>query len=661
LFAAGVIASSFSLFLVQPLIAKQILPWFGGTAAVWAVCMVFYQAALLAGYLYAHALARLRSARWQAAIHSAVVGASLLALPAGLPGGAEVKAAAGYPGPAIVWLLLRSIGVPYIVLSSTSPLMQAWHARSSPGGGAYKLFGWSNLSCAMALLSFPFLLEPHLELGRLNAWWSWGYAGVVCLLCCAALLLARRNPAPAPTSEARDSAPAWGERLRWLFFSALGSVVLVSVTNHLCQTVAPIPFLWTVPLLLYLLTFFVCFEREWYSRRIGMPLAGGAILTMCWALVYLPAGDMLAAGIPIFAAGCFLVCFYCHGELARRKPAPAHLTSFYLTLAAGGVLGSLLVAFGAPAVSDTYVELPVSLALCALSIVFSVLGRGLPAEVPAVTCAILAAVPALAGFMTPGGVLAAGRNFYGSLSVVDKPAAGREPALRRMIHGAISHGAQLLDPARAATPTAYYGQKSAPGLWFGRTDGVRRVGVVGLGAGVLATYGRTGDFLRFYEINPIVADFAGRHFTFLRDSAARVEVAIGDGRLLLAGEPQRNYDLLVVDAFSGDSIPVHLLTREAFQIYRRHLAPGGLLALHISNMFLDLRPVVAALASDAGWSSLAVSDQGDERVAQSPSQWVVAGPVDNIARVFGPPPSAPVRQTTHVWTDGYSTLLGALK
>lgn len=655
---SSVIASAFFLFLVQPLLAKQILPWFGGTASIWAVCMVFYQAALLAGYAYAHLLTRHLSPRRQAAVHVGVVSMSLLALPLRL---SDPQATPGSPDWEIVRLLMASIGLPYFVLSSTSPLMQAWYARLEPQGKAYRLFGWSNLSCAVALLVFPFGLEPALELSALNTWWSRGYAAVAVLLSGAAVTVFLRSPEHVRRAETQGEAPPAGARASWLFFSALGSVLLVSITNHLCQVIAPVPFLWTVPLLLYLLTFVACFEREWYTRRWGIPLAGLAMVAMAWSVAYLPVSKMLVVGAPVFAVGCFLVCFYCHGELAARKPASAHLTEFYLMLALGGGLGSLLVAFGAPRVFKSYAEMPVAMTVCALAMLFTVYRKKVIIDIAATVCAILVAAPAYAIVMSQTGQVAEGRNFYGSLRVVDNAAQGR-PVIRNILHGNISHGAQFVDPARRREAISYYGPMSAPGIWFRHTEGPRKVGLVGLGAGTLAAYGRAGDTLRFYEINSMVVDFARRHFTYLSDTPARVEVVIGDARLQLSREPAQGFDLLVVDAFSGDSIPVHLLTRQAFEVYLRHLKPGGVLALHLSNLYLDLQPVVRSVARSLKLESLPAHNAPDTKNGVHASHWAFVGKAEDVARLPVEGNALAISQKPpRAWTDDYSTLLAVLR
>ncbi len=664
LLLSSVIGSAFFLFLIQPLLAKQILPWFGGTAAVWAVCLVFYQTALLAGYLYAHWLISWFSPRRQAAIHAVAVILSLFALPVGISGIARPELGQAGPGWQIVWVLLRAVGGPYFVLSATSPLLQAWHARLQADGRAYRLFGLSNLSCAAALLFFPFVLEPLVPLTQQNMIWSIGYGLWACTMIATAFMVFRRtaNVEPVERWAPQASQPTLVNGVQWLGFSVLGSVLMISITGHLCQSVAPIPFLWAVPLLLYLLSFAVSFEREWYDPRWGIPMAGVAILAMVYALVYLQPGRMLGVGIPIFACGCFCCCFYCNGELAARKPAPAHLTQFYLTMATGGALGSFIVAFAAPRLFRSYAELPIALSLCAIVIMMSVYRRRILIDIAATICAVLATVPAFAYMLTSERVVEEGRNFYGSLYIEDSPAGGGVPALRRIVHGAISHGAQFREPKESQRPTAYYGPNSGIGRCLLNLTGPRRVGVIGLGAGTLAAYSRPGDRFRFYEINPLVARYAEQHFTFLSQARehATVEVLLGDGRLLLESEPPQQFDLLVLDAFSGDSIPVHLLTREAFQVYRKHLKPQGVLALHLSNLYLDLLPVAARLAGDQGWMSIPVLDEGVPKGGTIPSIWCVAGSREALDPLGLPTKTVSSRQGA-LWVDDQSSLLQALR
>lgn len=662
LLVAAVVASAFCLFLVQPLLAKQLLPLFGGTAAVWAVCMVFYQGLLLAGYLYAHSLARALRPRAQAATHAALIVTSLLSLPIGLPASGLPAVGQQDPGGQILVLLLRAIGLPYFVLSATSPLMQAWAARLDPASRAYRLFGWSNLSCAVALLSFPFMLEPWIPIPQLNSLWSWAYLVAASALLGATILVFVRNPEKTQETVHEAGSPTAADRLKWLGYSALGTMLLVGTTNHLCQMVAPIPFLWTVPLLAYLMTFVVVFEREWYRRSWAMVLAGAAAVGMAWAIVYLPAGRMLALGIPVFVGGCFLVCLYCHGELAARKPDPAHLTEFYILMAAGGALGSLFIAFGAPALFRNHAELPVSLALIGMLILFSAYRKHSTAvDMAAACCAVLTLSPAYAYLKPQPGHVDGGRNFFGALRVKDEPAHGGLPGLRKIYHGGTSHGSQYLDAAKGRQPTSYYGARSAPGVWFAHTKAPRNVGVIGLGAGTLAAYALPGDRMKFYEINPLVVDFARRHYSYLDKSAGAVSIVVGDGRKSLESEPANGFDLLVLDAFSDDSIPTHLLTREAFTLYLRHLKPGGMLAFHVSNRYLGLQPMVWRLARAAALESVAVLEPGDASQALLPASWALVGRASELAALPVNPSAYPeFRVNGPLWTDQHSSLLAAL-
>ena len=660
LFSGAVVASAFFLFLIQPLLAKQILPWFGGTAAVWSVCLVFYQGVLLGGYLYAHALARFLSLRQQAYFHLGVLGLSVLSLPIGLSGIGQPSLDGSNPSASIVWVLLRAVGLPYFVLSTTSPLLQHWYAQVEPHGKAYRLFGWSNLSCAVALLSFPFLLEPWLPLSLLNRFWSAGYALVALLIGLVAWRTARSGVV-AGHDPAIPASP-WLERVRWLGYSALGSALLLGVTSYLCQTVAPIPFLWTVPLLLYLLSFVAVFEREWYTRQRGLPCAAFGLAGVAWTMVRMPSAYMLSLGLPIICIGFFCACFFCHGELALRKPDPARLTEFYILLAAGGALGSLLVTFVAPVVFTSYVEFPLTLVLCAFVLLFTFYGRHWKIDAVAALAAVLVCAPALGAWVSASrGRIAGVRNFYGSLRVVDEPAPANNGTIRKILHGSVVHGAQFQDAERRNKAITYYGPDSGAGFWFRHTAPPRNVGIIGLGAGSLAAYGRAGDRFRFYEINPLVVDLARQYFTFLSDTPAKVEVLVGDGRLLLAAEPPQNFDLLVVDAFSGDSIPLHLLTRESFELYLRHLKPGGILALHLSNLYLQLQDVVRAQALSVGRSSLPLVNVEDAATGVGASSWaLVASPA--ILEELNAPKFGGLNPGKHTrpWTDDYSTLLAAL-
>ena len=648
-FGATIFLSSFLLFQIQPIVARQILPWFGGSAAVWATSLLFFQSVLFLGYGYAHLLRRL-SPEWQRNVHSGLLLLSLallpvLASPSWKPGGEED------PLPRILGLLTVTVGLPYFLLSANTPLMQLWLTQRDTVL-PWRFYALSNAASLAALLAYPLLVEPFLA-GRQQATvWSSGYAGFVAMaiwLARSRPALARQTSAPAVHEQAA-AAPTAGARFQWLVLSAIPCLLSMSVTNHLCQNVAAVPFLWVAPLAIYLLSLIVCFEGDgsWYRRKIFLPLHGAAIGLAAWR--FLDNSPSLILPVVIFSAALGCWCMYLHGELARRKPAAQHLTGFYLMMSLGGALGAAVTAVGAPYFLQGNYELPLALALCALVTLMLEYRRHWATDIAWAALAVAAFASAMAVRNSlAANSLAAVRNFYGGLRVVEAPDQ------RLMVHGTISHGIQLRPggvPERRAT--AYY----APGsgvqhaIELTRRPG-QRVGVVGLGIGTLAAYAQPGDTYRFYEINPDVVRLAQQYFTFLAGaSGAQVSTAIGDGRLLLEREEPGNYDVLVIDAFSGDSIPVHLLSREAFVVYLRHLRPGGILALHVSNTLLNLAPVAEALAAVAGKDSRHVHASEDSHAARSESDWVL------VADSFPPGtrgnPRGAAAARTAVWTDDYS-------
>lgn len=653
LIAAGVVSSAFCLFLIQPMMAKRLLPVFGGSASVWAVCLVFYQAMLLLGYLYAHALARRLEPRKQALVHGLACGVALLALQGvttsiSWPG-------EGAPAAGIVAQLLATIGAPYLLLAATSPLLQYWHSLLYPQRVAYRLFAWSNLSCVLALLAFPFLFEPNWGWMRIAGFWQWLFAAAAILHLGAAALVWLRHPvksSPAPVSTATPLANR--DVALWLFLAFLGSALLVAVTDHLCLVVAPFPLLWVLPLLIYLLSFVVTFESDRYRRAWGAPLAFAGLVAMAAAMNYLAPSRMLGLGVVIFSLGLFAACLFLHGELALRRPPERQLTSFYIAMAAGGALGSVFVALIAPLLFHHHLELPILLALASITVLFVVYRYSWITDVAATAAVIFVVVSAGAQWLSlESNVVAAARNFYGALRVTERqsPVHGR---LRTLIHGSVNHGSQAMDEDKRRTSLTYYTPSTGVGMLLSRENtGPRRVGLVGLGSGALAAYARPGDVFRFYEINPLVVDMAMRYFTYLADAPARVEVALGDARLLLAREPDQHYDVLVVDAFTGDSVPVHLLTREAMEIYGRHLKPDGVLAMHLSNLHLNLAKVALALGRDMGWRAAALSTSADADLDSVGAVWVL---MDRKPDTSGPAPGPRL-----LWTDDYSSLLHIMR
>lgn len=670
LHAGTIFLSAFLLFLVQPVIAKQILPWFGGAAAVWATCLVFFQSVLLFGYAYADWTARYLTPRRQAWLHLALLAASLATLPIIPDADWKPGVEGGAPTLLILGLLGATIGVPYFLLSTTSPLVQAWFWQCFRHAVPYRLFALSNFASLLALLSYPVLVEPFLPLAVQS--WSWSIAYLVfAILCAATALVSTRGPqaaaAPAasPAAAARtEPPPSISDRLVWIALSAMGSCLLLAITNHLTQNIASIPFLWVVPLSLYLITFILCFDHpRWYRRSVFLPLAALLLPAMAW---YSDSLNLWTAA-PLYMAGLFVCCMFCHGELTLLKPGPQHLTTFYLMVSVGGAIGALLVGVAAPSLLTGYYELGITLVACAALLYYrTYTGRWWIANgalaVVAVTTTFT--VVNLVEYLSDTRVIL--RNFYGVVRTRDFP----EPVpFRVMYHGAINHGGQLLDAAYRNRPSSYFGPTSGYGRVFASLpDTPRRVGVIGLGAGAIAAYARQGDLFRFYEIDPQVAAVALKEFTFLRDSPARMEIILGDGRLSLEREPAQSYDLLAVDAFSGDSIPMHLLTREAMATYVRHLKPDGVIVFQATNRFVDIAPVVERLAAEFGMTAAMVTDWPadsdganywlsgtDQIVVTSNERLLAAEPIHSVAEALAP------RDGFRVWTDDFYNLLRILK
>jgi SAM-dependent methyltransferase len=613
LYALTIGLSAFLLFAVQPVIAKMILPWFGGSSAVWSTCMLFFQLTLLLGYLYAHWLNEKLRPRAQAAVHTAALAISMAALPI-LPN-PMWKTAAGAPSLKILALLAVTIGLPYFLLSSTSPLLQAWYARTHKSGMPYRLFALSNFASMLALLSYPLLVEPNLPTRMQAYMWSAAFVAFA-VLCAIAAWRACLGHAGAlrlpPIDDAAGAVTSPPVRLLWFGLSASASILLLAVTNHLTQDVAAIPFLWIVPLAAYLLSFILCFEApRLYNRMFFVPLLVAALTFMMRQMWTDASPASLLRTVGFLGASLFIVCMVCHGELARLKPHPRHLTSFYAIVSLGGAMGGLFVGLAAPNLFRAYYEFPLGLGVCAAVIAIVYLRESWPN--PAYL-----RYPAAAGLIAALGIYLWGvghilnrltlgyrlveRNFYGQLRVLDDgDPRYQEEASRTLVHGTINHGAQFQRDEYRRLPVTYFCPESGVGRGM-RALGAegRRIGVIGMGCGTLAAYGKSGDALRIYEINPLVWQIARTQFTYLRDTPAKLDVSMGDARLSLEAEPSQQFDILVVDAFSGDAVPVHLLTVEAFRTYFRHLKPGGILALNTTNRYLDLNPVMAHAAAAFG-------------------------------------------------------------
>ncbi len=796
IYALTIFVSAFLLFQVQPMIAKIILPWFGGGAAVWSACMMFFQMALLLGYLYSHATTKFLKAKQQAILHTILLVAAVALLPI-MPGPQWKPADEKEPLLRILLLLSATVGLPYMMLSTTGPLLQAWYTRASGGAIPYRLFALSNFGSFLALLSFPFLFEPMLTSPQQTTMWSVAFAVFAACAIFAGWSMVKATPVLPEGRKVESDEPltpiSFGRLLLWVALAACASIMLISVSSHLTQNVAPMPFLWVLPLSIYLLTFILSFESDRvYSRGTFLPLLVAALGVSAFLLTEENRDGF--GPIYLWSAILFICCMVCHGELALQKPNPRQLTLFFLMVSVGGAVGGTFVAMVAPVFFNNYYELAISLGMCGL-LATGILWKETPATwkqsqgwaavgitlivisevwyhsqtykdewssykwfaivtafsfviavgvtwadfmkrsdagsswtvrlvwlaltlanaarlfVPpapgegwkqfcllAAVCALtgtilcwrrgedgsidpanmrIAAVTlsiALLGYLgyyqwyNGTGYRLVARNFYGGLKVRDEEQDENTTANRALVHGTINHGVQLLDPARRREPTSYYGPHSG----FGRAIKVLqqspsiRVGITGLGAGVTASFCREGDYFRFYELNPMVLDLAKSQFTFLGDCPGNKDVYLGDGRLALERQESQQFDLLAMDAFSSDSVPVHLLTKEAFGQYEKHLKHDGILAINVSNRYLNLVPVVTANGHAYGMTVALVEDDGEGADFYSSTSWMLCTKNKNFFSdplfkekqgVSFPQDDKKIRQ----WTDAFSNLFQIMK
>jgi len=649
-------ASAALLFVIQPIVAKNLLPRFGGSAGVWVTCAMFFQVMVLLGYLYTYWITRFPGPAVRTVVHLSLVVVSLSVLPLRTP----AAWTAGNPTLSLLLGLALSVGLPFFVLSTTSPLVQSWYAGLRGAYLPYWLFALSNSACLLALLAYPLAVEPMLTASAQLRFWSAGYLFVALLITMAAIANRARTFEGEPATRQAGLAPGKASLSRsflWIVLAACPSALWLAVANYLSQEVAAIPFLWVLALTLYLLSFVVCFGWEgWYRPALFRWLLPVAWIGIGWRIGLSRAIGELRVDIAVLLAALFILCLFCHGELARTKPAPRRqLPFFYLMAATGGAVGGIFVALVAPAVFSSYLELPVSLVatmLLSLHLIYGIASRGQLIRWGAVATAAFVAASAFHG---EAARVARVRNFYGTLQIRDSGEGDR--AIRTLYNGRTAHGVEFLSAPRRHSPTAYYGPRSGVGLLLaaaGKPN--RRVAIVGLGAGTLAAYGRAGDLFRFYEINPAVIQAASANFHFLGDSAAAVDVAQGDGRLRLEQEPPQSFDLIVLDAFSDDAIPVHLLTREAFQVYFARLCRESALAVHITNSYLDLNPVVESLAAAMGKSVVHIHSAADPGEQTFAADWdIVSGwstTIEKLQRFADPARPKP----GPLWTDEYSNL-----
>ncbi len=724
LFSLTLFLSAALLFMVQPMIAKMILPLLGGSSSVWTTCMLFFQTLLLAGYAYAHAAPRWLGTRRHAIVHAILLLLPLLVIPIRVSG--WTPPATANPLAWLLGLLFVTVGLPFFMLSTLAPLLQRWFAETTHEAGhdPYFLYAASNTGSLLALLAYPFVVEPNLKLGTQTWVWTGGYLVLVLLVAACAFVLWRRHrvgargsaAAEAPPStpspgdrSAAGAAPTVGRRLRWIAWSFVPSCLMLGLTTYITTDIAPFPLLWVVPLALYLLSFIIVFARPpaWTHRVLIGVLALAVIRLAMLRLSHTPVS--VAELLIVHFVTFFVAALVCHGELARTRPEAGYLTEFYLWMAFGGMLGGVFNALIAPRIFDRVIEYPLAYALvCLLRPRF---GAAAPEPRRAATPAPSRAARRAGGKPPPGSapamprggvvhalvtvgwvvmglgvaavflaqsiggdprlVLHSDRSFFG----VNRVKLGPLPTMVSLFHGTTTHGIQSRVPADRGIPMGYYHRTGPIGQLMTALDSAsaapRRVGLVGLGIGTLAAYGRAGDRYTFFEIDPAVEKLATNtaYFTYVSDARARgvdLTVVLGDGRIQLARSTDR-FGVIVLDAFSSDAIPLHILTREAFRLYLSRLEPGGVIAAHISSKFFDLAPVLGDLAADAGLVCLYQKDASttpeERRQGKLSSQWVVmarnAADLDALAR-DSRWTRLPARPGVRVWTDDYSNALSVI-
>jgi hypothetical protein len=748
LFSLTIFISAFLLFLIQPMFARMILPTLGGAPAIWNTALVFYQAALLGGYAYAHASARWLGVRSQSLLHLGLMLVTIAFLPIAPPADWTPPSASN-PLPWLLALLTLSVGLPFFVVSATSPLLQRWFAeaqhRQSPD--PYFLYAASNLGSMLALLAYPLAVEPTLRSRQQGGWWAFGYAVLVVMMgtCVAftwrsahregdqsvhnrtagALLRSAGNEDDSlrllPGATRAAGMLTAHPRVRWVVLAFVPSSLMISVTTYLTTDIASVPLLWVIPLWIYLLTFAMAFAAHPLMRHVWMVRAAPFVLLPLVILLTIQAADPIALVIPLHLAAFFVVAMVCHGELARSRPPVRDLTRFYLYLSVGGVLGGAFNVLLAPLLFDGIAEYPIALTLACLLLPSSspdgwrswprfsdlvlpaLLGLaavllisrvqgvnpnpGLPAA------AIAFGLPALLSLsflrhrwrfaLSVGAIFVAsalysgsqGRTLYAERSFfgVTKVSRDHSGQFNQILQGTTLHGSQWVNSALHRKPLAYYHPDGPLGQVFDAFNASgrgRNVAVVGLGAGSVCCYAREGQRWTYYEIDPVVERIATdpRFFTYLKDCRADVRTVLGDGRLSLAADTGAQYDLLIIDAYSSDSVPVHLLTREALQLYLKRLALGGILAFHVSNRYLDIEPVLANLARDAGLCAMTRTDgmvggRGAELGKTGSRYLIVARTSADLARIAADSRWVPsrTRDDVGVWTDDYSSILKIVK
>jgi hypothetical protein len=686
-FALAIFLSAFLLFQIQPIIARYILPWYGGSPAVWTACMMFFQVALLCGYLYAHLLAKYVPSRRQPILHLVLLAFSFLLLPVAPPNFWAVSVS-DLPALQILALLSISVGIPFVLISASAPLLQHWFSVVRPEKSPFRLYALSNLGSLVALLSYPTLFEPRLTLDSQTITWSGLYLALtaVCIWCAMAVVKIpdsgvirdRPHSLPLPPVSALD-------RVLWVALAACGSTVLLAMTNQICQDISVVPFLWILPLSLYLISFIICFDNDiWYKRRIWITLLLLVLVPLLQLMpkAFIDSSISIFYPVGIYCLALFACCMVCHGELARRRSAAPQLTSFYLYVAFGGALGGVFVNLLAPVLFADFWELHVAVGCTVI----------LAGVCVAIDKQVLIKKPRRAAFVCAWSVVTAAllvelgmqirsdndhaiyndRGFFGVMSVYEND-TGTIDHGRGLYHGKVLHGFQLLHESKRRSLVSYFGINSGVGAAMrhhprrqSADPGERglKIGVVGLGVGTLSAYGTSLDSIRYYEINPQVEVIARKYFSYLQSGYASTEVVLGDARVSLKRELDQSgsneFDVLVLDAFNGDAIPIHLLTEEAFDLYAEHLRNDGILAVNTTNFYVDISDIVRGAAQRMGKQVILIEDDAEHWYEDS-NEWVlVASNPDfmrsrrnrSIQSSWDREQPRPIR-----WTDDFSNLL----
>jgi spermidine synthase len=685
IYAITVFTSAFLLFQVQFIMARYVLPWFGGSSSIWTTCLLFFQVLLPLGYLYAHLLKRYCPSKAQGLVHVFLVAVSFYFLPI-IPDESLKPTEFGSPVFQIIELLLRTVGIPFLLLSSTAPLIQHWFSNSFQDRSPYRLYAVSNFGSLLGLISYPVFFEQYFSITAQSQFWAYGFS-LYALGCVLSAGVTTRRAVDLDLDKPTGESVCLRDRLMWLILPAIGTLMLLASTTQITKNVAAIPLVWAIPLSLYLVSFIICFDKpKWYERRIWIAALILLLAGTCFELHYSGHSSFFAQ-ISLYSMLLFSICMVCHGELYLRKPEVNLLTSYYLHIGFGGALGSIFVAVIAPIVFYDYWEFYIGLIgsyliLATLFFTKTTAASETPSRFksPAFLLYAVGGLGLLACIVLKVKndqeyVISATRNFYGRLRVIDIPFV-QGLTLRKIKSGSISHGTEILFGTNEYIPTTYFGPGSGVGKMFAHLYSTTLAnqpldaGFIGLGCGTLAVYGRPGDSFTFYEINPHVVEAAQEFFSYLKDSKARIEHRVGDARILL--EQQRahvgsnKFDLFVVDAFYGDTPPIHLLTHEAITLYFDHLKEGGFLALNISNLYLNMIPVMRTIAKKMDIEAFVLFDKvvGKSKYIYNDSTWMVLTKDRTLksSQIFKAHYTRKIKEEDEIlWTDDLSNVFSILK